>query len=97
MQSYHLKILVLILFSCINIFSQQENTLELVESIPEETSLDNPDIRNTQEVWLEMINSAQKTLDIEQFYISNEKGEPLDTVLECYCCCGQKGSGMSEL
>ncbi|MFI5212150.1 MAG: phosphatidylserine/phosphatidylglycerophosphate/cardiolipin synthase family protein, partial [Ignavibacteria bacterium] len=90
-QSYHLKILVIILFSCINIFSQQVNTLELVESIPEETSLDNPDIRNTQEVWLEMINSAQKTLDIEQFYISNEKGEPLDTILGAIVAAGKRG------
>ena len=28
------------------------------------------DIRNTLEVWLEMINGARKSLDIEQFYIS---------------------------
>ncbi len=54
---------------------------ELVESIPIETTLDNPDIRNTQEVWLEMIGSAQKTLDIEQFYISNKEGEPLESVI----------------
>lgn len=91
MQSYNLKILVLILFSCINVFSQQSNILELVESVPIETTLDNPDIRNTQEVWLEMINSAQKTLDIEQFYISNEKGEPLDTVMNAIVAAANRG------
>jgi len=43
--------------------------------------LDNPEIRNTAEVWLEMIRGAEKTLDIEQFYISNEPGEPLEEVI----------------
>jgi phosphatidylserine/phosphatidylglycerophosphate/cardiolipin synthase-like enzyme len=54
---------------------------ELVESIPAETTLDDPEIRNTAEVWLEMIRGAGKTLDIEQFYISNEPGEPLEEVI----------------
>lgn len=72
-------------------FSYSQNNLELVESIPVETTLDNPDIRNTKEVWLEMISSAQKTLDIEQFYISNEKGEPLDEVLEAIVSAGKRG------
>lgn len=55
---------------------------ELVESIPVETTLDNPDIRNTQEVWIEMIEEARTTLDIEQFYISNKPGEPLESVIQ---------------
>jgi hypothetical protein len=37
-----------------------------------------------------MINSAEKTLDIEQFYISNEKGEPLD-VLGAIVAAGKRG------
>lgn len=79
---------ILLLFSSVY---AQNNSFELVESIPVETSLDNPDIRNTQEVWLEMINSAQKTLDIEQFYISNEKGEPLDTILKAIVAASKRG------
>lgn len=54
---------------------------ELVESVPIETVLDNLDIRNAHEVWLEMINSARTTLDIEQFYISNQIGEPLENII----------------
>lgn len=81
--------LILILSTCT--FYSQENNFELVESIPVETSLDNPDIRNTQEVWLEMINSAQKTIDIEQFYISNKKGEPLDTILKAIVAAAKRG------
>lgn len=84
------KVVLSIVFTCSVLYSQ-ENNFELVESIPVETTLDNPDIRNTQEVWLEMINSAQKTLDIEQFYISNEKGEPLDTVLNAIVAAAKRG------
>lgn len=55
--------------------------VEIVESIPLETSLDNPDIRNTLEVWLEMLNGATRSLEIEQFYVADRPGEALDTVL----------------
>lgn len=72
-------------------FAQSSENIELVESIPVETTLDNSDIRNTQEVWLEMINSAKSTLDIEQFYISNEKGEPLDTILNAIVAAAKRG------
>lgn len=54
---------------------------ELVESVPVETTLDNPDIRNAHEVWLEMINGATKSLDIEQFYVSNQTGELLEDII----------------
>ncbi len=55
---------------------------ELVESIPVETTLGDKDLRNTQEVWLEMINRAQVSIDIEQFYISNQAGEPLEYIIQ---------------
>lgn len=85
------KIMFFILISTVISYSQSDHNIELVESIPLETTLDNPDIRNTQEVWLEMINSAQKTIDIEQFYISNEKGEALDTVLNAIVAAANRG------
>jgi phosphatidylserine/phosphatidylglycerophosphate/cardiolipin synthase-like enzyme len=55
--------------------------MEIVESTPVGTSLDNSDVRNTHEVWLEMIGRAERTLDIEQFYISNEPGKLLEDIL----------------
>lgn len=61
--------------------AQHHSNFELVESIPVETTLDNPDIRDTPEVWLEMIGAAKKSLDIEQFYISNKEGEPLEDII----------------
>lgn len=80
-----------LLFISSNIYSQSNEGIELVESIPVETMLDNPDIRNTQEVWLEMINSAKLTLDIEQFYVTNKKGEPLEDILNAIIAAAQRG------
>jgi phosphatidylserine/phosphatidylglycerophosphate/cardiolipin synthase-like enzyme len=85
------KIIIFLIFLIYPIYAQSDQHIELVESIPVETTLDNPDIRNTQEVWLEMINSAKETLDIEQFYISNEKGEELDTVLNAIVAAANRG------
>lgn len=59
-----------------------EQTFELVESFPAETVLDLSDVRNTEQVWLEMINGAKKTIDIEQFYFATRAGEPMDKVIE---------------
>jgi len=55
---------------------------EIVESIPIETILDNPEIRNTSEVWTEMIGAADETIDIEQYYVSNTVDEPLESIIK---------------
>ena len=67
------------------------NSIELVESIPVETTLDNEDIRNTQEVWLEMISSAKKTLDFGEFYISHKEGEALTPILDAITAAADRG------
>ncbi|MCX5793503.1 MAG: phospholipase D-like domain-containing protein [Elusimicrobia bacterium] len=56
--------------------------LQLVESVPDETVYGSSFTARPQAVWLEMINSAAKTLDIEQFYIADQAGEALEPVLE---------------
>jgi phosphatidylserine/phosphatidylglycerophosphate/cardiolipin synthase-like enzyme len=66
-------------------------SIEIVESIPVETVLDNPEIRNTPEVWHEMISGATRTLDIEQFYVSDQPGEPLAPVLQDILDAGARG------
>ncbi len=65
--------------------------IEIVESIPVGTSLDNADIRNTHEVWLEMIEHARYTLDLEEYYVSNEPGKMLDDVLGAIERAGKRG------
>ncbi len=71
--------------------SMDKTPFELVESIPIETSLDNADIRNTKEVWLELINGAQRSLDIEQFYVSNKPGSAFDSVITAILLAAQRG------
>lgn len=62
-----------------------------MEISPAGTVLDNLDIRNAHEVWLEMINGAKKSLDFEEFYISDQKGEPLEDVLGAIVEAGKRG------
>ncbi|UCF79045.1 MAG: hypothetical protein JSW03_01945 [Candidatus Eiseniibacteriota bacterium] len=54
---------------------------EFIESVPVETTLDNEHIRNTYDVWLEMIEGARSKLDFEQFYVSDAPGEPLEDIV----------------
>lgn len=68
-----------------------DNKIELVESFPVNTSLDLPQFRNTLDVWLEMLNEAKETIDIETFYFSAKKGGPLDDVLEAIINAAHRG------
>ena len=56
--------------------------LELVESYPSGTDFDQPDIRNTQEVWLELIEGDQSEILWQTFYVVHEEGEATGPVLE---------------
>ncbi|MBN9162119.1 MAG: hypothetical protein J0I07_14245, partial [Myxococcales bacterium] len=53
--------------------------IELVESVPIETTLDHADVRDAADVWPEMIDRAKRTLDIAQFYASDAGGEAAKT------------------
>ena len=69
----------ILLFSISTAFSQN---FTLVESTPVETILEQSTLPRASDVWLDMINGAGKTLDIEMFYIANEKGEVLEKILK---------------
>lgn len=56
--------------------------VELVETFPVETALDNPDVPEAHEVWIEMIDGAESRLDLAEFYASNEPGSRLEDVVE---------------
>lgn len=47
-------------------------TLELIESFPVETSLDQPDLRDAHAVWPELIASAETSIACAWFYVSDE-------------------------
>lgn len=55
--------------------------IELVETAPIETSLDSPDLREAHEVWVEMIDGAERSLAFEHFYASSEPGSRLEPVI----------------
>lgn len=61
--------------------SGARDAFQVVESVPSETNLGSADVPRTLDVWLNMISSAQKTLDIEVFYISSESGHDMEKVL----------------
>lgn len=56
-------------------------TVELVESWPIGTDLDHPEVRDTHEVWLEMISGATETIELEHFYASNAEGSRLESIV----------------
>lgn len=56
--------------------------LTLVQTVPEETVYGSEAASPASGTWLEMIDGASATLDIEQFYIAHRPGEPLEAVLE---------------
>lgn len=64
---------------------------ELVESAPSETTLDHPELRNTDDVWVEMIQSATHTLDFGQFYASSQPGSRLEGVIEAIEAAAKRG------
>jgi len=58
-----------------------QDELELVESTPHETKLEESNLLRTLDVWLKMIKEAKTSIDIETFYFSNKAGEPLENIL----------------
>lgn len=57
------------------------DTFEMVQSVPEATTLAQPGLPRTHDVWLAMLDKARHRIDIAAFYISNKKGEPLEPIL----------------
>lgn len=63
---------LLCLLALVPIRATAQEVFELVESSPVETTLDHPDIRDAWQVWPEMIDGAKETLDIAEFYASDD-------------------------
>src|SRR5436309_15058306 len=56
--------------------------IQLVETVPVETVLGNPALPAAAQVWVEMIDGATRSLDLEEFYLATWPGEPLNAVLD---------------
>ena len=83
MKSFKITIWIIILIKVVffNEFAFSKSTYQLVESVPIETDLGLDETERTFDVWLDMIKNAQKSIDIECFYVSNKAGEPLEEIL----------------
>ena len=58
-----------------------QTIFQIVETVPAETIMEESKLPRAADVWIEMIKAAKKTIDMETFYIANEKGEPLEKVI----------------
>src|SRR6185295_2054057 len=56
--------------------------LELIETVPIETTLDHPELRDAGDVWAEMIAAARTAIDLGQFYASNQPASRLETTVQ---------------
>ncbi|MEZ4649767.1 MAG: phospholipase D-like domain-containing protein [Candidatus Eisenbacteria bacterium] len=65
--------------------------IEIVETYPIETGLGHPETRETLPVWLEFIDGARTSLDLEQFYVSTWPGEALEPVLDAIGRAAERG------
>jgi len=65
--------------------------VELVETVPLETSLGNPKLRHAADVWIELVRGATTSIDLEQFYLSTMPNEPLEPVLQALVEAAKRG------
>jgi len=70
-----------ILFASLGNTGWTQTIFQIVETVPVETILEQSKLPRAADVWVEMIKSAKKTIDMETFYIANEKDEPLEKVI----------------
>ncbi|MEN8222984.1 MAG: phospholipase D-like domain-containing protein [Acidobacteriota bacterium] len=71
--------------------------VEVVTSIPVETALKGAGTERASDVWVEMINSAKRSIDFAEFYLTSEKDEPLEPVIEALKGASERGVGIRFL
>ncbi|TDR79708.1 phospholipase D-like domain-containing protein [Paludibacterium purpuratum] len=64
---------------------------ELVHTAPAGAGLDTPDLRDPATVWREMIDSAQREIVLNEFYVASKAGSRLDTVIDRLDAAGRRG------
>lgn len=65
--------------------------VQLVQSIPVETSLAQPDLPYAKDVWVEMVREAKNTVDMGEFYVSNVPGSELEPFFQELEKAGNRG------
>ncbi|ALU87500.1 phospholipase D family protein [Herbaspirillum rubrisubalbicans M1] len=64
---------------------------ELVHTVPRETTLATPDLRDAALVWKEMFDSARHEIVFGQFYVAGQDGEALDDIMAHLEAAGRRG------
>nr|WP_223881607.1 phospholipase D-like domain-containing protein [Affinibrenneria salicis] len=64
---------------------------ELIYNAPTETALNADDLRQPDEVWVQMFDGAQHSIALGQFYVANQAGSKLDRVLQHLRKAGERG------
>jgi phosphatidylserine/phosphatidylglycerophosphate/cardiolipin synthase-like enzyme len=83
--------LLLVLFlTALPLFSAAP-AFEVISSVPVETAISRAGTRDAAAVWPEMIGGARHSLDIAEFYLSGEKGEALEPVIEAVLAAARRG------
>lgn len=70
---------------------QAPPVIELVETMPVETTLEHADIPDAHIVWLEMIASARTSIDLAHFYASNQDAGRLEPIVAALEAAAQRG------
>jgi len=65
--------------------------IEFAESVPEETVYGSTLAARPAQMWVDMINGAVKTLDLEEFYIADKPGAALEPVLAAIRAAAARG------
>jgi phosphatidylserine/phosphatidylglycerophosphate/cardiolipin synthase-like enzyme len=68
-----------------------DRPVQLVETRPLETALGDPTLPTAQAEWLDMIQGARTTLDLEEFYFSERPGQALSPVIDALGAAARRG------
>lgn len=74
-----MKLQALLVAALVGCSHSSDVTLAL--SVPLETRLGEPDILAASDVWLDMVRGARRSIDLGEFYVSDEPGSHLHAVL----------------
>jgi len=69
----------------------EQTDIELGQSFPVETSLMVPGIRLASDLWVEMIEGAETSIDIEQFYMSSAPSGVLERAIDALIAAARRG------
>ena len=71
--------------------SDQDNGLVLVETIPVETMLGAADLPAPHVVWQEMVDAAESSIVVAQFYVASEPGKRMQPILDSIAAAAKRG------